>query len=204
MTVTVFTWDMLKRGPGDFLPGVGHAAMHVSGPQGSIYVSLWPKEHALIEAVSSPAKAHFMNGDKLWDGLPNWASKPLAGLDEGAIIRWWSKIQRNPLIDYNHKQKFQLSTDKKQAFQPANTQYKILSNQCATTVVEGLIEGANPALKTKIENWKNANTKYTVAMPPFLIRGKLISPRSVRLLVMSVWNDTDYRMSFVDNFIARF
>jgi hypothetical protein len=134
MTVTVFVWNMGARGP-DGTRGVGHAAMHVSGSYGSIYISLWPAEHNPKAGWSSPAKVHFLNGDKLWDGRPNWASKPLDRLDEKAIIQWWSKIQHNPLIDYKHKKPFQLDTNKDTAFQPAdNTEYRILNSQCATTV----------------------------------------------------------------------
>jgi hypothetical protein len=102
MTVTVLVWDMFHRGP-DRSRGVGHAAMHVSGKYGTVYVSLWPAEHSLAAGLMSPAKVHFANGDRLSDGTPQWASKSLDGLNEQAIILWWSGIQRSPLVDYKNK-----------------------------------------------------------------------------------------------------
>jgi hypothetical protein len=206
MTVTVFVWNMVSRGPDGI--GVGHAAMHVGSRYGSIYVSFWPEEHSPKAAWSSPGKVHFVNADRLSDGTPHWASKPLDGLDEQAIIRWWSTIQHDPLIDYKHKKPFQLSTNKDTAFQAAdNAQYRILSCQCATTVVAGLLAGANPALKTKIDNWVRSNAMSIGPVKIPLVRrwlNQTITPTDVKRLVISVWNDADYSRSFLDKIVSRF
>ena len=192
MTVTVFVWNMFGRGP-DGKRGVGHASMHVSGASGSIYVSFWPYAHNPTAGWSSPGKIHFMNADRLADGRPQWASKPLGGLDEKAIIQWWGRIQRDPSIDYKHKKPFQLSTDKDNAFQLAdNTQYRILQCQCATTVVAGLEAGANSALKAKIKHWiRSSATSVGPVQIPFLrsLGFPTITPTDVKRLIMSVWND---------------
>src|SRR5690348_9065922 len=108
MTVTVFGWGMFKRQPG-IDRGVGHARMYVRGNSGAIYISFWPSHHSLRAGWHSQGVVHFINGDIAADGRPDWASKPIDGLDEGKIIAWWSKIQHNPLIDYSHKSALQKS-----------------------------------------------------------------------------------------------
>ena len=207
MTVTVLVWNMGSRGP-DGSRGVGHAAMHVSGRYGSIYVSFWPEEHSLKAGWSSPGKVHFVNADRLADGQPNFASKPLDGLDELAIIRWWSRIQRDPLIDYKNKKPFQTSNNKDTAFQSAqNTQYRIFNSQCATTVVSGLLVGANPDLKIKINNWiQSSAVNIGPVQVPFLRAFGIptITPTDVKRMVISVWNDKDYQMSLLDKVLTRF
>ena len=195
MTVTVFVWDMFRRGP-DGSRGVGHASMLVNGKYGTCYVSLWPEEHTLAAGLSSPAKVHFMNGDRLADGVPSWASKPLENLDEKAIIAWWGSIQRDPLIDYSKKKPFQTASAPDQAFQSAtNTQYRILNNQCSTAVVRGLLAGADLLFSAKIIAWLALNGVHigpaTLSQPLSAVLRILgvISPTDVKELIVSVWDD---------------
>jgi hypothetical protein len=161
MAVTVFVWDMFKYRPGDGI-GVGHASMSVHGEKGSIYISFWPSAHTLKAGWSSPGVVHFINGDIKADGQATWASKPIITLDEDAIIRWWSKIERNPLLDYKHKTPIQVSGSADAL--PGNT-YSILLNQCSTTVVSALMVGADQVVRGKIAAWLRVNIGST----PYLL-----------------------------------
>lgn len=168
MAVTVFTWEMFKYRPHDGV-GVGHASLALNGSSGAIYISFWPAKMRDPEAAwKSRAKVHFMNGDKAADGQPAWASKPIMNLNEEAIIGWWAHIQADPLLNYKHKTPFQ-SLGISNAEQ-GNT-YNILKNQCSTTVVDALWQGADAKLRSKITSWKHAHTVLTV------------TPRQVRDLI---------------------
>jgi hypothetical protein len=195
MSVVVFVWPMGAKGP-DGSPGVGHAAMHVSGEYGSIYVSLWPAAHSIFAGWSSPGKLHFVNGDRLADGRPAWASKPLTGLDERAIIQWWSQIQPNPLIDYQRKKGFQTTSDKDDAYEWAhNSRYRILSNQCSTVVVGALVAGASPKLRLEIRAWLYSHrislgpVGLSIGLSALLRTIGTVSPTDVQRLVSAVWGD---------------
>ncbi|GEM_PF-6063331 len=210
MAVTVFVWRMWAKGP-DGSPGVGHAAMYVQGKSGSVYVSFWPAAHNPWAALSSPGKIHFVNGDRLWDGPPHWTSKPLEGLNEAAIIRWWSNIQHGPLIDHSRKKPFQLTRDKAEAYQNAeHTQYHLLNSQCSTMVIDGLLAGADETTARKIENWLHTHPAYIhigswlapVPRSSVLRLLKFVTPADVQSLVISVWKDADYSMSLTDKIIS--
>ena len=178
MSVIVFVWEMFKFAPGELLPGVGHASLYVNGPHGVIYVSYWPAAHNMKAGWSSQGKIHFMNGDKLHDGTPSWASKPLNGLDEAAIIRWWARTQPDPLIHYQKKESFQkvkVKNGSEELGAVRGSRYNILRNQCSTNVVDGLVRGADVALKLKILAWKHRHSLVTV------------TPRQVRNLVEDVF-----------------
>jgi hypothetical protein len=123
---------------------------------------------------------HFINGDIQADGQPNWASKPISTLDEGAIIAWWSKIQHNPLIDYKHRTPIQISGSARAS--EGNT-YSILLNQCAITVVKALMVGANQDCRVKISEWLQAHVGST----PFLLHVPTVTPKDVRQLVEGVF-----------------
>lgn len=195
MSAIVFIWEMLRKAPGDRMPGVGHASMSVRGPTGTFYISLWPSEHSLSAGLSSPAKIHFINADKKTDGIPQWASKPLQGLDEMAILQWWKGIQENPIVDFNNKKEFQRSSDPMKNFQMANkSQYSILFNQCATTVVAALYNGADMKMRAKMAAWlacKGGVSDGTagVILQALGIRIPTITPRDVREMVISIWGD---------------
>lgn len=121
MAATVFVWDMFKNW------GVGHASLYLSGGNGSIYVSVWPQMHNLQSGILSHAKIHFINADKLADGTPSWASKPITDLDESKVIKWWGRIQSNPLIDYQHKKAFQISNNETTNYQQAEHEVTTIS-----------------------------------------------------------------------------
>jgi hypothetical protein len=185
--------------------------MYVHGRYGSIYVSLWPSEHNPIQGWSSPGKVHFINGDRLWDGSPQWASKPLEGLDEAAIVKWWSKTQSDPLINYKHKRPFQLSNIKESAFQWAtDSQYRILNNQCSTTVLGGLLAGSSPALKARIGRWLAFRGIFigpielpSWSIPSMALRAAgTISPTDIKQLVISIWHDSDFNPSLIDRVLS--
>ena len=179
MAVTVFVWDMFKYKAGDGF-GVGHASMFVHGAKGTIYISFWPAAHSIRAGLSSPGVVHFINGDKKADGQPSWASKPISTLDEGAIIAWWSRVQANPFIDYQHKTPIQVSGAAHAA--QGNT-YSILLNQCSTTVVKALMVGANTADRVKIMGWITQNSGST----PWLLHVPTTTPKDVRDLVEAVF-----------------
>ncbi len=179
MAVTVFVWDMFKYRPGDGI-GVGHASLHLHGDKGSIYVSFWPAAHSPKAGWSSPGVVHFINGDIKADGQPSWASKPITSLDEDAIIAWWSKIQSNPLLDYQHKTPIQNNGAARAS--NGNT-YSILLNQCSTTVVRALMVGSDQAGREKIRGWLLANMGST----PYLFHVPTITPLDVRELVEDVF-----------------
>ncbi len=179
MAVTVFVWEMFKYRAGDGV-GVGHASMYVNGRAGSIYISFWPAAHNLKAGWSSPGKVHFMNGDIRADGRPSWASKPIVTLDEAAIIRWWSTIQHNPLLDYNNKTPFQLSGS---AHASQGNMYSVLRNQCAITVVRGLMIGADLGYRAKISAWLQLNA----GSAPYLLHVPTITPLDVEKLVEAVF-----------------
>jgi hypothetical protein len=195
MTATVFVWDMFRRGPGPKHEiGVGHAAMHVSGNHGSIYISFWPNEHSLKGGWSSPGRIHFMNADRKADGSPQWASKSITDLDDAAIISWWSKIQSDPIIDYKHKKEFQTSNNENTNFQMAtDQQYSILFNQCSTMVVAAILHGADNKIRAKIRAWLNAHSGRGLGyiQIPTLLPWQIptITPKDVKNLVISIWND---------------
>lgn len=150
MAVTVFTWDMFKFRPGDGI-GVGHAALFIHGQQGNTYISFWPAQHTLKAGWSSSGVVHFINGDiKAEMGLPDWTSKPIEGLDEHAMIQWWSHVQHNPLIDYKHKTATQISGASSAS---AGNRYSIVLNQCAITVVYALWTGSNAYGRARIVAW---------------------------------------------------
>jgi len=188
MAATVFVWDMFKG-------GVGHASMHVAAPQGSIYIGFWPtKPGDARSGAYSAGKIHFMNGDRLTDGAPQWASKPITGLDEDAIVKWWGTIQENPVIDYANKKAFQRSPSKDSAFQWASDRsYNILTSQCATTVVLALMVGADAMLRIRMATWLaiNMGTGLGDIQLPALgpIRVPTVTPKDVRNLVTAIWGD---------------
>ena len=193
MTVTVFVWPMFGRAP-DGSRGVGHAALYVSGGCGNIYISFWPAEHSPSAGISSPGKVHFINADRLSDGVPQWASKPLVDLNERAIVEWWSHIQFDPLIDYSHKRPFQISKNREEAFQPANhTQYRLINSQCSTMVVSALSHGATPEVRKKIDNWLltkcvNIGPLQIGRRLSFLMRSiGTVTPTDVQTLVTDIW-----------------
>jgi hypothetical protein len=193
MPATVFVWDMFKGSAGR-APGVGHAALFVESKQGNIYVSFWPSMHRVDKAIYSPGHIHFVNADRLSDGTPSWASKPIRNLDEGAIIAWWRKIQADPIVNYRNKKPFQKSSNEANNFQPAtNAHYNIMFNQCSTTVVAGLLAGANVELRSKIMMWclQNAGKGLgPVQLPTFLpFRVPTVTPKDVRNLVTAIWGD---------------
>lgn len=179
MAVTIFVWDMFKYRVGEGI-GVGHASMFVHGDRGSIYISFWPAAHSIRAGFSSPGVVHFINGDKMADGQPNWASKPISTLDEGSIIRWWSQIQRNPLLDYKHKTPIQVSGAAQALTGHA---YSIIFNQCAITVVRALMIGAEQATRTRIISWLQSNMGST----PLLMHVPTVTPKDVRALVEAVF-----------------
>jgi hypothetical protein len=179
MAVTVFVWDMFKYRPGDGL-GVGHASMFVHGAAGTIYISFWPAAHNVKAGWSSPGVVHFINGDKEADGQPSWASKPISTLDEAAIIAWWSKIQANPLIDYQHKKPIQISGA---AHAVQGNKYSILFNQCSTTVVKALMVGASQSDRFKIMAWQSVHGGST----PYLLHVPTITPKDVKDLVEAIF-----------------
>lgn len=177
-----------------FRGGVGHASLYVHSQQGSIYISFWPSMHRVDKAIFSSAHIHFVNADRLADGTPGWASKPIDDLNESAIITWWKKIQADPIIDYKNKKPFQKSADEISNFQEANNaHYNILLNQCSTTVVAALLVGAGQELRLKILSWcaRNAGKGLgPVQLPSFLpFRVPTITPKDVRNLVANVWGD---------------
>ena len=150
--------------------------------------------HRLDKAIFSSAHIHFINADRMADGTPNWASKPIDNLNESAIITWWRKIQVDPFIDYKNKKSFQVSTEEASNFQEAsNAHYNILLNQCSTTVVAALLMGAGPELRVKILSWCGRNAGKglgPVQLPSFLpFRVPTITPKDVRSLVKNVWGD---------------
>jgi len=179
MAVTIFVWDMFKYRAGDGV-GVGHASMSIQGQRGSVYISFWPAAHTLRAGWSSPATLHFINGDIRADGKPSWASKPITSLDESAIIRWWSQIQRNPLIDYKHKTPFQISGA---AHAADGSTYSILTNQCSTTVVKALMAGADQDTRTRISHWLARHAGST----PYLMHVPTVTPHDVRELIEAVF-----------------
>jgi hypothetical protein len=179
MAVTIFVWSMFKYQPGGSV-GVGHASMFVHRPQGSIYISFWPAAHSLRAGLSSPGIVHFINGDKKADGQPDWASKPITTLDEGAIVRWWAQIQHNPLIDYKHKVHIQIEGSEPAA---KGKTYSIVLNQCAITVVRGLIVGSDSATRARIIAWLVSNMGST----PLLVHVPTVTPLDVRELVEAIF-----------------
>lgn len=193
MPATVFVWDMFKRNAGRE-PGVGHAALFVESKRGNIYISFWPSMHRLDKAIYSPGRIHFVNADRLADGVPNWASKPIDNLNEERIIDWWMKIQTDPIINYANKKKFQTSANEANNFQWAtNAHYNIMFNQCSTTVVAGLLAGADEELRSKIVGWclQNAGRGLgVVQLPTFLpFRIPTVTPKDVKNLVIAIWGD---------------
>ena len=115
------------------------------------------------------------------DGQPNWASKTITTLDEGAIIQWWGQVEPYPLLDYERKTPIQISGTGQAA--PGNA-YSILLNQCSTTVVRALMAGADPQCKAKITAWLWLNMGSN---PAHLIRIPTITPHDVRELVEAVF-----------------
>ncbi|MGV7031048.1 hypothetical protein [Methylobacterium symbioticum] len=181
MTVTVFAWKMFKYRPGEGV-GVGHAALSISGNFGSIYVSFWPAAHNLKSGLYSEAKLHFMNGDKKADGTPDWASKPIEDLNEERIIQWWSRTQPNCLLDFKNRTDFMKTGEVSAA---KGSIYNIVANQCSTTVVRALIEGASSNRKAAIIGAlgiSHGTGAGVISLPT-------ITPQDVRNLVASVWGD---------------
>jgi hypothetical protein len=171
MAVTIFVWDMFKYHAGDGF-SVGHASMHVHGEEGSIYISFWPC-----------GVLHFINADiKAEKGLASWVSKPITTLNESAIIRWWSGIQHNPLLDYKHKTPIQVSGA---ALALAGNTYSILLNQCSTTVVKALMVGANLVQRAKILVWLGLNFGSIPYLPLHVV--PTVTPQDVKKLVEAVF-----------------
>lgn len=189
MAVTVFTWDMFKGGK---FNGVGHASMHVHGDAGNIYISFWPGQHTLKDALSSVGKIHFMTGDKKEDGMPSWASKPLTNLDESKIIRFWNQFEPNSALDY--KGNFSKNVTKPN---DGGKTYNILFSQCSTTVLSALLVGADQSTRDKVRMWIVANAGTNVDFAGIrsvqrfvpLPRIPTITPADVRELVKAVWDD---------------
>ena len=187
MAVTVFTWDMFKIGP-HF--GVGHAAMHVHGPQGNVYISFWPAEHSLSKAMLSTGKIHFMRGDKEEDGMPSWASAPITNLDEGRIVDFWKAFDLSPSLDYRGAGSRNVTKPNE-----GGKKYNILLYQCSTTVVRALWHGADEALRRRIETWLavNAGTNFDVPLigavksSIFGARIPTVTPADVREMVCYIW-----------------
>ena len=185
MAVTVFTWDMFRG-------GVGHASMHVHGPAGNIYISFWPAEHAVKQALASVGKIHFMRADKNADGMPSWASRPINSLDEARIVQFWRGYDASPYLDY----KGSASRNTVKSNEGGKT-YNILASQCSTTVVAALLAGANRETRVKIERWLLLNAGTNVDFPGIkllqafvpLLRVPTVTPADVRELVISVWGD---------------
>lgn len=195
MSGVVFVWPMGGRDPRGHV-GVGHASLFISGKFGSAYISFWPAAHNFFSALSSPGKIHFMNGDRISDGTPKWASKPLVDLNDAAVINWWSHIQRDPLINYGHKKPFQSTKNQDSAFQMAsNTQYRLLNSQCSTMVVAALIAGSNPDRKIQIRDWlkkRNVNIGPFEFIKEFSVILRYIgtiTPTDVKNLISEVWGD---------------
>lgn len=158
MSVIIFVWDMFKYRPGDGV-GVGHASLYIHGNSGSIYVSYWPAKHSVRAALGSPAKVHFMSGDKLADGNPDWASKTLQNLDEEGMIGWWKRIQPDCMLNYEHRTSFMQQGVEEAA---TGSEYNIVKNQCSTTVVNCLLAGSDAKLAASIRAWKTLHCPITV------------------------------------------
>jgi hypothetical protein len=152
--------------------------------------------HRVDKAIYSPGHIHFVNADRLSDSTPSWASKPIRNLDEGAIIAWWRKIQADPIICYGNKKPPQKCSNEATNFQPAtNAHYNIMSNsnQCSTTVVAGLLAGANVELRSRIMMWwlQNAGKGLgPVQLPTFVpLRVPTVTPEDLRNLVTAILGD---------------
>lgn len=190
MSVNVFTWDMFKFGPHS---GVGHASMHVHGPQGNIYISFWPAKHATLEAAYSQGKVHFIRGDKEDDGQPSWASKPLRDLNEARIVEFWKAYDSMPGLDYKGS-----NSANKTKTNDGGKIYNLAIQQCSTVVVGALLAGADLTTRLKIQTWLalNAGTNFDLGgiqgfsryLPTF--RVPTVTPADVREMVKRVWNDT--------------
>jgi hypothetical protein len=172
--------------------------MYVNGAAGAIYVSYWPAAHNRKDAWNSQAKVHFINGDLVADGQADWTSKPLVNLDEAAIIRWWSRVQPDPLIDYKRKKAFQMPSGSGATEATAGNTYNILKCQCSTSIVDGLWHGADATLKIRINAWKHqqpmrvgleTGAKYGVlaGLGAYGVGLLTVTPNQVRRLVEDVF-----------------
>jgi hypothetical protein len=189
MSVTVFTWDMFKFGR--YL-GVGHAALYVNNSHyGDIYISFWPAKHSLSAAAWSVGKVHFMAGDKDEDGMPGWASKPLANLDERKIIDYWGNFDPNHNLKYKGAASYHVTHTNQ-----GGKHYDILLSQCSTTVVQALLSGADTNTRMKINSWlrRNMGSNFDfggfkgLRIPNFSI--PTMTPADVREMVCDVWGDS--------------
>jgi hypothetical protein len=128
---------------------------------------------------------------------PSTYGNPLCqhGLDESKVIKWWGRIQSNPLIDYQHKKAFQISNNETTNYQQTEhgSYYNILFNQCSTTIVRALLIGASAKRKIAISSWliSKAGTGFgPMQVPPELgLHVPTVTPSDVRNLVSAVWGD---------------
>lgn len=129
MTVTLFVWTpkgSLDRGQ----RSVGHASLHLATKK--LYISFWPEAGSAGRAVG-----HNMGADRQYESgkLPDYASAPIACLDEEAISVYWKKVKVGTRTAPYH------GGEEKSLSRPDADSYEIFGNNCSKIVLNCLIAG---------------------------------------------------------------
>lgn len=122
---TVFVWYP-KNG------NVGHASMQLDAGG---YVSWWPSKNINLKnhSTKDAASPGISEDKKSEGGIPNYASPPIKGLDEAAMLKHWCKLSGR-LPKEGHK----IAQEMK--FIPGGS-YDLFTKSCAGVVLDVLIAG---------------------------------------------------------------
>jgi hypothetical protein len=129
VTVTIFIW-MPKASLDRKQRSVGHASLHLGTKKQ--YISFWPENDSVKRAVG-----HNMGADRKYEcgNLPDYASAPIACLDEEAISAYWKQVKVG-----SRTAPYQGGQAKMESREDADS-YEIFGKNCSKVVMDCLIAG---------------------------------------------------------------